>query len=261
VRDAERHGQVIHPIDVNRSNWLCTIEPDGTVRLGLRYAKGLREEVGKRVEAARAQRPFASADDLVTRAGVNREEVNRLSEIGAFASLGHERRAALWEAARAIRPRGPLYEGLAEAPGRSPLPEMSAEERIVADYEGTTLSLGPHPMRFHRERLARMGVKRGTDLAAAWPGQRVIVAGAVLVRQRPGTAKGLLFMNLEDETGLVNIVVYPDLFRRERVVLVSEPFLLVEGVLQREDNVTSVLARRVQPLRHGLTGVPSHDFH
>ena len=138
---------------------------------------------------------------------------------------------------------------------------MTAEERIAADYEGTTLSLGPHPMRFHRERLARMGVKRGADLAAARPGQHVVVAGAVVVRQRPGTAKGLLFMNLEAETGLINIVVYPDLFRRERVVLVGEPFLLVDGVLQREGNVTSVLARRVQPLRHGLTGVPSHDFH
>jgi len=261
VRDAERHGQGIHPIDVNRSDWLCTIEPDGTVRLGLRYAKGLREEIGKRIEAERGRGPYASTDDLVLRAGVNREELNRLAEIGAFASVGHDRRAALWDAARAIRPRGPLYDALAEAPGRSPLPEMTAEERIAADYEGTTLSVGPHPMRFHRERLARMGVKRGTDLAAARPGQRVTVAGAVVVRQRPGTAKGLLFMNLEDETGLVNVVVYPDLFRRERAVLVSEPFLLVEGVLQREDNVTSVLARRVRPLRHGLTGVPSHDFH
>ena len=106
-----------------------------------------------------------------------------------------------------------------------------------------------------------MGVSRSADLARVEPGGRVAVAGAVVVRQRPGTAKGLLFMNLEDETGLINIVVYPDLFRRERLALVGEAFLLVHGVLQREDGVTSVLARRVQPLRHGLTGVPSHDFH
>jgi error-prone DNA polymerase len=138
---------------------------------------------------------------------------------------------------------------------------MTASERVVADYEGTSLSLGPHPMSFHRARLAVLNVSRSTDLARFEPGQRVRVAGAVVVRQRPGTAKGLLFMNLEDATGLFNIVVYPDLFRRHRELLVTEPFLLVDGVLQREDDVTSVLARRVQPLRHGLTGVPSHDFH
>ncbi|HUH12488.1 MAG TPA: error-prone DNA polymerase, partial [Longimicrobiales bacterium] len=249
VRDAQRHGQAIHPIDVNHSDWLCTIEADGTVRLGLRYAKGLREEVGRRVEAERHRQLFATVDEVVTRAGVNREEVNRLAEIGAFRSLGHARRAALWESARAIRPRGPLYEPVAEPPSPSPLPEMTATERIVVEYQGTSLSLGPHPMSFHRARLARLGVMRGTDLAAATPGRRVRVAGAVVVRQRPGTAKGLLFMNLEDETGLINVVVYPDLFRRARAVLVGEPFLFVDGVLQREDNVTSVLARRVWPLR------------
>jgi error-prone DNA polymerase len=268
VRDAQRHGQVIHPIDVNRSDWLCTIEADGAVRLGLRYAKGLREEVGRRIEAERHRQLFATVDEVVTRTGVNREEVNRLAEIGAFRSLGHARRAALWEAARAIHPRGPLYEPVAVPPSPSPLTEMTAPERIVADYQGTSLSLGPHPMSFHRARLARLGVTRGTDLADATPGRRVRVAGAVVVRQRPGTAKGLLFMNLEDETGLINVVVYSDLFRRERAVLVGEPFLFVDGVLQHEDNVTSVLARRVWPLRHALAdgpshdgGPPSHDFH
>jgi error-prone DNA polymerase len=261
VRDAQRRGQGIQPIDVNRSGWLCHIEADGAVRLGLRYAKGLREEIGKRIEAERGGRAFASVTDLVSRTGVNREEVNRLAEIGAFESLGRERRAALWEAARAIRPRGSLYESLPDPPSPSPLPPMTAGEGVVADYEGTSLSLGPHPMSFHRARLAGMGVRRSVDLAELAPGQRLRVAGAVVVRQRPGTAKGLLFMNLEDETGLFNIVVYPDLFRRQRELLVTEPFLLVDGVLQREDNVTSVLARRVQPLRHGLTGVPSHDFH
>ena len=268
VRDAQRHGQVIRPIDVNCSDWLCTIEADGAVRLGLRYVKGLREDTGRRLEAERQVAPYLSMGDVVRRGTPNREELARLAEIGALQSLGHDRRAALWEAARAIRPPGPLYEPLADPPGRSPLPEMSPTERIVADYQGTTLSLGPHPMVFHRARLAQLGVRRGTDLAGVAPGRRVRVAGAVVVRQRPGTAKGLLFMNLEDETGLINIVVYPDLFRRERSVLVTEPFLLVDGVLQREDDVTSVLARRVLPLRDVLGGAstagdgpPSHDFH
>jgi DNA polymerase III alpha subunit len=261
VRDAERHGQAILPIDVNSSDWLCTIEPDGAVRLGLRYVKGLREEIGKRLEAERRTAPFFSVDDVARRGAPSREELARLAEIGALGSLGLERRHALWESARASRPAGALYEAAPDRLLPSPLPAMTAGERVVADYEGTSLSLGPHPMLFHRERLTRMGVRRGTDLTRIAPGKRVTVAGAVVVRQRPGTAKGLLFMNLEDETGLLNIVVYPDLFRRERVLLVTEPFLLVEGVLQREDGVTSVLARRVRALRHRLTGVPSHDFH
>ncbi len=261
VRDAERHGQAILPIDVNSSDWLCTIEPDGAVRLGLRYVKGLREEIGKRLEAERRTVPFFSVDDVARRGAPSREELARLAEIGALGSLGLERRHALWESARASRPVGALYEAAPDRLLPSPLPAMTAGERVVADYEGTSLSLGPHPMLFHRERLTRMGVRRGTDLTRIAPGKRVTVAGAVVVRQRPGTAKGLLFMNLEDETGLLNIVVYPDLFRRERVLLVTEPFLLVEGVLQREDGVTSVLARRVRALRHRLTGVPSHDFH
>jgi error-prone DNA polymerase len=261
VRDAERHGQVMRPIDVNRSDWLCTIEPDGAVRLGLRYVKGLREEIGKRLEAERKVRPFSSVDDVARRGTPSREELARLAEIGAFGSLDLERRHALWESARASRPAGALYEQAIDPVSTSPLPAMTAGERVVADYEGTSVSLGPHPMLFHRRRLAAMGVRRGADLARVAPGARVTVAGAVVVRQRPGTAKGLLFMNLEDETGLVNIVVYPDLFRRERVLLVTEPFLLVEGVLQREDGVTSVLARRVRALSHRLTGVPSHDFH
>jgi error-prone DNA polymerase len=274
VRDAERHGQPIRPVDVNHSGWLCVIESDGAVRLGLRYVKGLREEVGRAIEAERQRGPFASVDDLARRVAMSQEELLDLAEVGALESLGHHRRSALWEAARALRPRGALYEATADPSGPCPLRPMTAAEHVAADYAGTGLSLGPHPMRFHRARLARMGVKRGSDLAAIPPGHRVQVAGAVVVRQRPGTAKGLLFMNLEDETGLVNVVVYPDLFRRERRVLATEPFLLVDGILQREDGVTSVLARRVRPLRAALggakspgdrppssSGPPSHDFH
>jgi len=138
---------------------------------------------------------------------------------------------------------------------------MSAEERLLADYDGTGLTLGPHPMAFRRGPLGRMGVSRAGDLAAFRHGAWVKVAGAVVVRQRPGTAKGFVFLNLEDETGLINVIVRPALFHRHRLALVNEPFLLIEGTLQRQDNVTSVRAERLAPLRHRLASVPSHDFH
>jgi error-prone DNA polymerase len=261
VRDAQRHGQVIHPADVNFSGWLCTIEPDGAVRLGLRYVKGLREEVGKRIEEERWREPFASAGGLVRRTGLRHDELTQLARVGALASLEPERRAALWDADRAIRPRGPLYDEATDPPEASPLRPMTPEETIIADYEGTGLSVGPHPMEFHRARLDEMRASRASDLATLSDGTWVRVAGAVVVRQRPGTAKGFVFLNLEDETGLINVIVRPHLFHRHRLALVNEPFLYVEGTLQHQDNVISVRAERLAPLRPRLTAVPSHNFH
>ena len=258
VGDAARHGQTIRPADVNHSDWLCAIEADGTVRLGLRYVRGLREEAGRRIECLR---PFASADDLVRRAGLHRDELTRLAELGALGSLGLERRAALWEIELAARPAGALYEGIPGPPSPSPLPSMTAEEALVADCEGTGLTLGPHPMVFHRERLERLRVARAIDLPGLKDGRAVRVAGAVVVRQRPGTAKGFVFLNLEDETGLVNVVVPPPLFHRYRLILVQEPFLYVEGTLEHRDDVISVRAGRIQPLPSELGRLPSHDFH
>jgi error-prone DNA polymerase len=261
VRDAQRHGQVLRPIDVTRSGWLCAIEEDGAVRLGLRYVKGLREEAGKRIEVARGARPFGSVADLVRRGEVNREELARLGEVGALRGLGLERRQALWEGERAIQPTGPLYAELADPPSPSPLRPMTVEERVVADYEGTSLSIGPHPMALRRRRLAAIGVVRAAELTGRPSGSAVRVAGAVVVRQRPGTAKGFVFLNLEDETGLINVIVRPQHFARYRRLLTGEPFLLVGGRLQHEDNVTSVRADRLWPLDMKLGAVPSHDFH
>jgi len=258
VGDAARHGQTIRPADVNHSDWLCAIEADGTVRLGLRYVRGLREDAGRRIERLR---PFASADDLVRRAGLHRDELTRLAELGALGSLGLERRAALWEIELAARPAGALYEDVPGLPSPSPLPSMTAEEALVADCQGTGLTLGPHPMVFHRERLERLRAARAIDLPGLKDGRAVRVAGAVVVRQRPGTAKGFVFLNLEDETGLVNVVVPPPLFHRYRLVLVQEPFLYVEGTLEHRDDVISVRAGRIQPLHSELGGLPSHDFH
>jgi error-prone DNA polymerase len=258
VGDAARHGQVIRPLDVNRSDWLCSIEADGTVRLGLRYVRGLREEAGRRMESAR---PFASADDLVRRAGLHSDELARLAELGALGSLGLERRAALWEVERAARPSGPLYHSLEAPPDPSPLAPMTPPEAMVTDYEGSGLTLGPHPMAFHRARLTRSKAARAADLQGMRDGVPVRVAGAVVVRQRPGTAKGFVFLNLEDETGLVNVVVPPPLFHRYRLALVDEPFLLIAGVLEHREGVISVRAGRIEPLRPRLPQLPSHDFH
>ncbi|HEX9747640.1 MAG TPA: error-prone DNA polymerase, partial [Methylomirabilota bacterium] len=166
IGDAGRHGQGIQPADVNFSGWLCAIEPAGAVRLGLRYVRGLREEAGLRLESERRRRPFVSVEDVVKRGELRRDELAQLARVGALASLEPERRAALWEAERAERPTGALYEDLPASREPSPLRPMSAEERLLADYDGTGLTLGPHPMAFRRGPLGRMGVSRAADLAA-----------------------------------------------------------------------------------------------
>jgi error-prone DNA polymerase len=137
---------------------------------------------------------------------------------------------------------------------------MNALERLVADYGGTGVTLGPHPMALRRASLAARGVTRAIDLARGADSTRVRVAGSVIVRQRPGTAKGFVFLSLEDETGIANVIVTPGLFARHRLPLVSEPFLLVEGILQMQDGVVSVRATRVESLPSLAHTVPSHDF-
>jgi error-prone DNA polymerase len=137
---------------------------------------------------------------------------------------------------------------------------MTADEQLHADYGGTGVTVGPHPMALRRAMLAAAGVTRAIDLAHGPDGARVHVAGSVIVRQRPGTAKGFVFLSLEDETGIANVIVTPGLFARARWVLVAEPFLLVEGILQMQDGVVSVRAQRVQALARPAPAVPSHDF-
>jgi error-prone DNA polymerase len=138
---------------------------------------------------------------------------------------------------------------------------MTDVERLVADYAGTGLTLGRHPMTFCRDDLALRGVLRAVDLRAAREGRRVRVAGMVITRQRPGTAKGFLFLTLEDETGVANVIVRPDLFARDRLVLIEAPFLLVDGILQNQEGVTSVRAEAVQAMPGPLAAVDAHDFH
>ena len=259
VKDAQRHGLRIRPSDVTRSEWLCVIEPDDTgltVRLGLRYVRGLREAAGRALVAARLARPFDSVRDLVRRVRLERDELETLAAIGALAPFGETRRANLWMVA-ASSP-GPLFED----PPReeSPLSEMTEVERLAADYAGTSVTLGRHPMALRRAALRHAGVLSARELAGVEDGARVQVAGSVIVRQRPGTAKGFVFLSLEDETGIANVIVTPPIFARHRLTLVAEPYLLVEGIAQRQDGVISVRATRARGLPALGHHVPSHDF-
>src|SRR2546426_889637 len=267
IKDAQRHGLRILPIDIARSQWLCTVQPgegrgpspgciSHAVRLGLRYVRGLREAAARAIVRAREERPFASVHDLARRVGLERDELTTLAAVGALASLGATRRASLWEAA--LLDPGRLFE-----PPRgsgSPLAEMTEGERLVADYAGTGVTLGRHPMAMRRAELRRRGVLSARELASAENETRVRVAGSVNVRQRPGTAKGFVLLSLEDETGIANVIVTPQRFARHRMALVTEPFLLVEGIVQQQDGVVSVRATRVEGLSPLAHNVPSHDF-
>jgi len=171
------------------------------------------------------------------------------------------RRDALWSASAAANRFGPLLENIAEPDHASPLKKMTDEERLVADFRGTGLTTGPHPMTYHRERMNKLGVRRAIELAKLPGGRPIRIAGGVIARQRPGTAKGFVFLSLEDETGVANAIINPDLFQKNRLLLATEQFLLIEGILQNQDGVISVKAARVSPLKITRAQTVSHDFH
>jgi error-prone DNA polymerase len=271
IKDAQRHGLRVLPVDVLKSEWQCTVEWDRRVtnplqdtilphmRLGLRYARGLREESARAILRAR---PFTSVDDLALRVPeLRKDEINRLAEIGALNSLDRfHRRDALWQAQRSILPVGPLLAPLEEKGEPSPLAPMNTEERLWADYRGTGMTIGRHPMAYRRAEMNALGVTRAVDLAAVPDGRLVRIAGAVIVRQRPGTAKGFVFLSMEDETGIMNAIVTPTIFDRYKFAVLGEPFLLIRGALQNLDGVISVKAGHIEGLQAGATA-ESHDFH
>jgi error-prone DNA polymerase len=215
---------------------------------------------------------FSSVDDLIRRTCIRRDEIATLAAIGALNAFGYDRRTALWQVEQAIRPAGALFADdheprtLDPAPRtsdldqQSPLKSMTVPERLLADYAGTSLTIGAHPMSMRRSELALRGVLRAIDLPRGRHGRRVRVAGAVITRQRPGTAKGFVFLTLEDETGIANIIVRPDLFSEHRTTIVREPYLLVEGTLQIQEGVTSIKAERLHALGGDSPPVKSHNF-
>jgi error-prone DNA polymerase len=363
TKDAQRHGLRMLPVDVTRSEWMCTLEavvsgqwsvasesvpstecrvPSKTfvvpalelsraiektfviptperkrgaeesrnsvlgtrylqhalaLRLGFRYVRGLREEAAQALVRQRMLAPFTSIHDLTRRVPeLRKDELTTLAEIGAlnavasteypvpskplviptperkreveesrYSVLGTRyslhRRDALWQVERAVRGSGPLLEKLLEPDMPSPLQPMNHEERLVADFHGAGLTVGPHPMAYRRDWLNAMGIRRASELRDIPSGKRLRIGGCVITRQRPGTAKGFVFVSLEDETGVANAIITPDLFHRNRLLLASERFLAIEGILQNQDNVISVKAERVLPLFVTKAETVSHDFH
>ncbi len=308
IKDAQRHGLKVLPIDITCSDWLCTLEKVGeedagrgtggdetmdpvvslsshhvapsphvslstprrdvfALRLGLRYVKGLSRQSGLAIERERAKRPCAGFDDVRNRVPeLRKDEMRKLAAVGALnfiqsRSSQINRRDALWQVERVTRDAGKLYEELLEKDGDSPLQQMSLTERMDADFRGTGMTIGKHPVAYHREELNKLKALKASDIRKLRNGTLVKVAGWVIVRQRPGTAKGFMFLSLEDETGVSNIIVTPQLFEQYRHELVGHPFLLIEGALQNQDNVISVKASHVQPLSLNVAAAPSHDFH
>ena len=257
VKDAQRHDVKVFPVDVNHSGWQCRWEKGG-IRLGMRFIKGLREVTGRTIEA---KQPFTSTDDLAFRCHVRNDQLTKLAYAGALGSLGLTRRNALWQAAKAAKPAGDLFEAATgDRRPANPLKEMSRGELTLADYDAMQLTTGPHLLQHYRSRLKTDGVISAHDLKAMPNGRRVATAGAVIVRQRPGTAKGFVFLTLEDETGISQAIISPPLFAEHRALIVGSAGLIVEGTLQNQDGQCSVKAEKFWPLE-GLHEVASHDFH
>ena len=271
VKDAQRHGLRVRVIDVLHSQWQCTLEQESdanlSLRMGLLYVKGLQQQSALAlVEARERDGPFASSDDLVLRVPcLNPRELKQLAVVGALNSLGgvEHRRDALWQVEQAGRPTGPLLRQRDVSPQEeaSPLRQMTTEERLVADYSGTGVTVGRHPMAYRREELRQRRILSAEDLQTHRDGAYVRAAGCVIARQRPGTAKGFIFLSMEDETGIMNVIIGPELYEQERVLITRGKFLLVEGKLQNQDTVVHVRADRVSRLPVSEAGTRSHDFH
>jgi len=284
VRDAAEHGVEMRPVDINFSDWDLTLEPPGgnadarlherhrsqggalrsthAVRLGFRQVKGLAEADMERLVALRG-RGYDSVRDLWLRSSLAASVIRRLAEADAFRSLGLDRRDALW-AAMALDPDGaaerlPLFDRagtqLADFEPETRLPPMSPGEHVVHDYRALSLSLKAHPLVFLRQRLAQTGVMASAALAGIANGRRVTVAGLVLVRQRPGSAKGVIFMTLEDETAVANVIVWPKMFERYRPIVLGARLIRVTGRLQSESGVIHIVAERVEDLSPWLAAL------
>ncbi len=261
LQDGRRHGLKANPVCVQKSQWTCTVESEQIIRLGLHCVKGLHESAVRAMLAARDERAFASLDDFLRRTCFTPAERRSLAAVGALNVFASHRRAALWQVEAAWSDDEGLFRSFAQSgEDQSPLAPMTLTERLGADFRGMGLTTGAHPMAALRARLP--AIWPAADLKAAPDGARVTIAGAVICRQRPGTAKGVVFISLEDETGIANAVVAPPLFERNRLVITQEPALKITGRLQNVSGVTHVRAECIEPLcEAGLPAQTSHDFH
>ncbi len=269
VKDAQRHGLRIKPVDVLRSDWNCILEreDDGSLslRLGLRYVRSLRAPVAAEIERVRSLRAFGSIEELARRVpSLSQADLSTLAETGALNSLGEKvhRRDALWQVERAVRQAGPLLRELdRDEQQLSPLQPMNPGERMIADYAGTGVTVGRHPMAHCRVRLRSMKVFRAGDLKLVRHGVKARIAGQVIARQRPGTAHGFIFLSIEDETGIANAIIDPDLYEANRNLVTYTKFLLIEGTLQNVDKVIHIRAKHIEELDVTAAPMESHDFH
>jgi error-prone DNA polymerase len=267
VRDTREHGVEVRPVSVNHSRWDCTLEPATgrflAVRLGLRMVKGLSNAHAADIVAARGERLYGSVDELWRRTCAPPAALERLAEADAFQSLNLERRAALW-AIRGLRDEVlPLFAAADD--GRAPQPEivepavpivpMPDGRNVVEDYASVGLTLRQHPVAFLRGELRPRAIIPCADLSTRRDGQPVTVSGLVLVRQRPGTATGVIFITIEDETGIANLIVWSSLFERQRRIVLSASMLGCRGRVQREGDVIHVVAEQLEDLSALLRSV------
>ncbi len=262
VKDARRRGLTLRPVCVQESAADCTVESETTLRLGFRQVRGLRQNSIGSILTARLQRSFTSLNDFKMRTHLSGDELQTLAGIGAFNTLAAHRRAALWDVARPVRTDDLFHQpnsGTSIEP-TSPLRPMDAFERLQADYSGLQLTTGPHPMALLRPGLPDLWT--AADLKQVVHGTRIRIGGQVICRQRPGTAKGVVFVSLEDETGISNAIVSAELFEQERLTITQEPFLVIEGTAQSRHGTIHIQAKKIERLSGtALEGRHSHDFH
>ncbi|SES10675.1 error-prone DNA polymerase [Pseudomonas soli] len=267
LQEARRQGIEVRPVDVFHSEWDCTLEALGenelAIRLGLRQIRGFSEGDARRLEQARAQRPWRDVEDLCLRAGLDGRARARLADAGAMRGLAGDRHQARWQVA-AVQAQLPLFAEVESTREQAvALPAPSIAEDLAADYDTLGTTLGPHPLTLLRTRLRALGCRSSRELAGVEHGDSIAVAGIVVGRQRPQTASGVTFVTLEDEHGMVNVVVWRDLAERQRRELVGSKLLKVSGRLEQESGVRHLIARRLEdisPLLQGLD-VRSRDFH
>lgn len=264
VQDGRRRTPPLkfRPVCVQHSEWNCTVEADDAVRLGLRYVKGLREIYAQEIVAQRAIAPFASLGDFLRRTSGTAAERRALAAVGALNVFAGHRRAALWQVEAAWSSAESLFQhagGLLDESDINALAPMTVSERVQADFGGTSLTVGTHPMSLVRDQLP--DIWRASDLPLARDKEMVTIGGSVICRQRPGTAKGIVFISLEDETGIANAVVSSAMFESHRMVINAEPTLRITGPLQNREGVIHIRAEKIEPLlAAAVPAQASHDF-